>query len=50
MGNFDPVAAITSGIGELGTTLSGVAGPAIGIGAAVLALSFGWGLVRRFVS
>lgn len=46
---MDPVAVITTGIGELTTTLGGVAAPAIGIGAAVLALTFGWRLVRRFV-
>lgn len=47
---FDPVSTITSGIGDLSTTLGGVAGPAIGIAASVLALTFGWSLVRRFVS
>jgi hypothetical protein len=46
---FDAVTVITAGIGDLTTTLGGVAGPAIGIAATVLALTFGWRLVRRFV-
>jgi hypothetical protein len=46
---MDPVAIITTGIGDLTTTLGGVAAPAIGVAATVLALTFGWRLVKRFV-
>lgn len=46
---FDPVAPITTGIATLGTSLEGVAGPAIGVGAGVVALFFGWKLVKRFI-
>lgn len=46
---FDPVAIVTDALDTLGTTLSGVAGPALALGASVLALTFGWRLVRRFI-
>lgn len=49
-GSFDPSGLIGSGIADVGSTLGGVAGPAVGIAAALLALTFGWSLVRRFVS
>lgn len=47
---MDPVALITTAVGELSATLGGVAGPALGVGAAVLALTFGWGFIKRFIS
>lgn len=50
MEGLDAVAVITTAITSLGTTLGGVAGPALGIGASVLGLFFGWNIVRRFVS
>lgn len=45
---MDPVAILTDAVTDLGTTLTGVAGPALGIGAAVLGLGFGWRLVKKF--
>lgn len=47
---FDPTSIIADAVTSLGTTLTGVATPAVGLGAGVLALFFGWGIVRRFVS
>lgn len=47
---LDPTAIIGDAISTLGTTLSGVAGPALALGAGVLALGFGWNLVKRFVN
>lgn len=47
---MDPSALITTAVGTLTTTLSGVAAPALGVGASVLALTFGWKFVKRFVS
>lgn len=45
---FDPVVPITTAITTLETSLSGVAGPALALGGAVLALGFGWRLVKKF--
>lgn len=45
---MDPVEILTDAITALSTTLSGVAVPAIAVGGAVLALSFGWRLVKKF--
>lgn len=45
---MDPVALLTAGITDLTDTLGGVAAPAIAVGASVLALSFGWRLVKKF--
>ena len=47
---FNPVTVVTSQIGELTGMLAGVAGPALGIGAAILAITVGWKLVKRFTS
>lgn len=46
---MDPVAIVGTAIDSLETTLSGVAGPALAVGASVLALTFGWKFVRRFI-
>lgn len=45
---FDPVAPITAAIDTLTTSLTSVASPALAVGAGILALGFGWRLVRRF--
>lgn len=45
---MDPVAIVTTAIDSLETTLTGVAGPALAVGASILALTFGWKLVKRF--
>lgn len=45
---MDSTAILTDGIEGLTTTLTGVAPAAIAVGASVLALSFGWRLVKRF--
>ena len=47
---FDAITIITTAIATVGDTLTGVAGPAAGLGAGVLALFFGWRLVQRFIS
>ena len=47
---FDAITIITTAIATIGDTLAGVAGPAAGLGAGVLALFFGWRLVQRFIS
>lgn len=49
MAGFDPTTIVSSAIDTLSSTLSGVAGPALALGAGVLALGFGWRLVKRFV-
>lgn len=46
---FDPTTIVSSAIDTLSGTLSGVAGPALALGAGVLALGFGWRLVKRFI-
>lgn len=50
MESFDPVAILTTAIGDLGTTFAGVSAPALAIGVSVFGLFFGWNVVRRFVS
>jgi len=45
---MDPVAIVSTAIDSLETTLGGVAAPALAIGASILALTFGWKLVKRF--
>lgn len=45
---MDPVAILTSVVADLGDTLTGVAAPALGIGAAVLGIGFGWRFVKKF--
>jgi len=45
---MDPVSILTDGIDGLTATLSGVAPAAITVGASVLALTFGWRLVKKF--
>jgi hypothetical protein len=46
---LDPTAIVTGAIDTLSTTLSGVAGPALVVGGSVLALTFGWRLVKKFI-
>lgn len=46
---FDPTGIVSDAITTLSGTLSGVAGPALALGAGVLALGFGWRLVKRFI-
>lgn len=46
---LDPTAIISTAIDTLSTTLSGVAGPALVVGGGVLALTFGWKLVKKFI-
>lgn len=46
---FDPAGIIGTAVTSLEGVLTGVAGPAIGLGAAVLGLMFGWSLVQRFI-
>lgn len=45
---FDPVAIVQTGIDSVSTSLTGVAGPALAVGAGVMALGFGWKLVKKF--
>lgn len=45
---MDPVAIMNGVITDLSATLTGVAGPALGVGAAVLGLGFAWRFVKRF--
>lgn len=45
---FDPTATITDLVTAVGTVFGSVAGPAAGLGGAVLALFFGWRVVQRF--
>lgn len=47
---FDPTTIITGAITTLEGVLTTVATPALGLGAGIMALYFGWSLVRRFVS
>ena len=46
---MDPIALITPAITAVQTGLSGVAGPALLVGAGVLALTVGWKFAKRFV-
>lgn len=48
MTGFNPVTIVTDAIGDLTDSLSGVAGPALAVGAGVMALGFGWRLVKKF--
>lgn len=45
---MDITAILSDGVEGLTTTLTGVAPVAIGVGASVLALTFGWKLVKKF--
>lgn len=45
---FDPTSILTTGITSLSDTLGSVAPAAIAVGASVLALGFGWRLVKKF--
>lgn len=47
---MDAGALITTAVATLSDTLGDVAVPALGVGASVLALTFGWRFVKRFVS
>lgn len=48
MVGFDPAGAVTAGITELTGVLGTVAPAAIGVAAAILAVTFGWRLVKKF--
>lgn len=45
---MDPVAVLTTAITTLGDTIEGVAAPALVLGGGVVALTFGWRLVKKF--
>jgi hypothetical protein len=46
---IDPTALITPAIDSVATGVSGVAGPALLVGAGVLALGVAWRVAKRFV-
>lgn len=46
---MDPVAILTGVIADVGTSIEGVAGPALLVGASVLALGVAWRVARKFV-
>lgn len=45
---MDPTTLITPAIDAVSNGLSGVAGPALLVGAAILAVTVGWKFVRKF--
>lgn len=46
---MDPVTILTPVIASVQTAITGVAGPALLVGASVLALGVAWRVARRFV-
>jgi len=47
---MDPVTILTPVLAEVQDGISGVAGPALLVGASVLALGVAWRIAKRFVS
>jgi hypothetical protein len=46
---MDPVTVVTPALTAIGDGIEGLAGPALLIGAGVVALLVGWGVAKKFV-
>lgn len=46
---MDPVSILTPVIADVGEAITGVAGPALLVGASVLGLTVAWRVARKFV-
>lgn len=46
---IDPTALVSTALDTISTGITGVAGPALVVGAGVAALTIGWRLAKRFV-